>query len=345
MNIVARFLLYLSKTDRRLIALCSDSASKTQVGYGVFVLIVGIFAFTSASYALRTTLGDGYAVYAVAAVYAALIMFIDREIVSANSKGRGMIAVRLALAVFIGLVVSVPIELKLFEEQIKQQQKLNENDNNAPYLEQKQRAEAQYRERIVEKERQIQTLEAEAGDLETRITNEVLRPDQQISGVAQGTLRPGMGPVYRRLKEQAAEKAGQLSQAREAFDKLKEDEQAELKRLEDEFGRVAIPPADDLLSRYVALGAVKQDPRKGSDAWFMAWGVRLLLIMLELTPALIKILQEENEYDAVLQANRRRSITRIYAIANDHMEQLAQNGGSNPTPTLLEQLKTDPLTS
>ena len=33
----------------------------------------------------------------------------------------------------------------------------------------------------------------------------------------------------------------------------------------------------------------------------MAWGVRLLLIMLELTPALIKVLQEENEYDAVLK--------------------------------------------
>ena len=345
MNIVARILLYLSKTDRRLIGLCSDSAYKTQVGYGVFVLIVGIFAFTSASYALRTTLSDSYAVYAVAAVYASLIMFIDREIVSANSKGKKMIAVRLALAVFIGLVVSVPIELKLFEEQIRQQQKRGENDDNAPYLERKQRAEALYRERIVAKEKQIEALVKEVGDLETRITNEVLQPNAQISGVERGTLRPGKGPVYFQLKEQTEKKNKQLEQVRKDYEQLKTDEQNELKRLEEEFGKVAVPPADDLLSRYVALGAVKQDPQKGSDAWFMAWGVRLLLIMLELTPALIKILQEENEYDAVLQANRRRSITRIYAIANDHMEQLAQNGGSNPTPTLLEQLKTDPLTS
>lgn len=77
----------------------------------------------------------------------------------------------------------------------------------------------------------------------------------------------------------------------------------------------------------------------------MAWGVRLLLIMLELTPALIKVLQEENEYEALVRATRRRSITRIYAIANDHMEQLTQNGGQNPTPTLIGQLKADPLTS
>lgn len=345
MNIVARILLYLSKTDRGLIVLCSDSARKTQVGYGIFVLIVGIFAFTSASYALRTTLSDGYAVYAVATVYAALIMFIDREIVSTTNKGKGMIATRLVLAVFIGLVISVPIELKLFEKQIVQQQKLLENADNSPYLGMKQRASAEYRERVVAKERQIAELEKEAGDLETRITNEVLQPDRQMPGVSRGTLRPGVGPVYRRLREQADEKGRQLSQVRADYEKLKADEQNQLKLIEDEYSRQAVPPADDLLSRYVALGAVKRNPQRGWDAWFMAWGVRLLLIMLELSPALIKLLQEGNEYDAILQANRRRSITRIYAIANDHMEQLAQNGGHNPTPTLLEQLKTDPLTS
>lgn len=345
MNIVARILLYLSKTDSRLIGLCSDSAYKTQVGYGIFVLIVGIFAFTSSSYALRTTLGDGYAVFAIAAVYAALIMFIDREIVSATNKGKGMLATRLVLAVLIGLVVSVPIELKLFEGQIIQQQKILENANNSPYLEKKQQAEAQYRERIVFKERQIAELERQAAEIQDRITNEVLQPDRQIQGVPRGTMRPGMGPVYRRLQEQAAEKDGQLRKEREDYNKLAADEQAELERIEREYGRQAVPHADDLLSRYVALGAVKQDAQRGWDAWFMAWGVRLLLIMLELTPALIKVLQEESDYDALLLANRRRSITRIYAIANDHMEQLAHNGGHNPTPTLLEQLKTDPLRS
>lgn len=345
MNIVARILLYLSKTDSRLIALCPDAAYKTQVGNGVFVLIVGIFAFVSASYALRSTLSESYAIYAIATVYAALIMFIDREIVSATNKGKGMIATRLLLAVFIGLVISVPIELKLFEKQIKQQQKLLENANNSSYLGQKQQAEAQYHDLISGKDKRIQELAKEASDLQTRITNELLSPGEQMPGVSGGTLRPGKGPVYQRLIEQAAEKDEELRQAREDYEKLKADEPNVRRRLEEGYSEQAIPPADDLLSRYVALGAVKQDPQRGWDAWLMAWGVRLLLIMLELTPALIKTLQEENEYDAILQANRRRSITRIYAIANDHMEQLAQNGGHNPTPTLLEQLKTDPLTS
>jgi hypothetical protein len=272
-------------------------------------------------------------------------MFIDREIVSATNKGKGMIATRLVLAVFIGLVISVPIELKLFERQIAQELKRLQNSDNSSYVEIKQQAAAQYRARVVAKEAQVHELEKEAADLQKRITNEVLGPHEQIEGVTRGTLRPGKGPVYERLIKQAEENDAQLRQARADYETLKAGEQRELEGLEVEYGKQAIPPADDLLSRYVALGSVKRDPQRGWDAWFMAWGVRLLLIMLELTPALVKALQEENEYDAILQANRRRSITRIYAIANDHMEQLAQNGGHNPTPTLLEQLKTDPLTS
>jgi hypothetical protein len=338
-------LFYLSKTDRELIGLCSNTAYKTQSGNGIFVLIVGIFAFSSASYALRTALGANRLAFVVAAVYATLIMFIDREIVSATSKNRGMVATRLGLAVFIGLVVSVPIELRIFEKQINQELRRIQNTNNSPYLARKQQAETEYRGRVQAAAQYVQELEKEISQLQDRLTNEVLQPDRQIPGVAAGTGRPGEGPVYRRLQAQIEEKKNQLAQARAEQRKLEGEEAQVLARIAAEYQQQELPEADDLLSRYVALGAVKQDPLRGWDAFAMAWGVRLLLIMLELTPALIKVLQEENEYDALVRATRRRSITRIYAIANDHMEQLTQNGGQNPTPTLLGQLKTDPLTS
>jgi len=343
MSILTRPLLALSKTDCNLIRLCSDHAYKTQAGYGVFVLIVGIFAFCSSSYALSTSLGVR-AVYFVAAVYATLIMLIDREIVSGTSKNRVMIGARLVLAVFIGLVVSVPLELRIFDQQITQQLREKQNDKNKPYREEKQRAEAQFRARVATSEQSIQKFETEAGQLEHRVTNEVMRPDEQFQGVVAGTGRPGRGPVYRRLQEQVIETNKQLERARNDLQDLRNQQQQELARIDEQYRMQEIPPADDLLSRYVALGAVKQNPEQGADAWAMAWGVRLLLILLELTPALIKLLQEENEYEALLRANRRRSITRIYSIANDHMQQLVQNGGQNPTPTLIGQIKSEPLT-
>jgi cell division protein FtsB len=345
MNVGTELLFRLSKTDRRIIAHCSEVAHKTQAANGLFVLIVGIFAFFSASYALRTVFGPNKITYLVAAVYSTLIMLIDREIVSTTNKSKGMIATRLVLAVFIGLVVSVPLELRIFEKEVAQELKRIENSNNSPYLARKQEAEAQYRSRIVSKEQEIQKLNDDATQLQQRLTNEVLDKNKQFTGVVAGTGHPGIGPVYRRLNEQIKVHSDQLTKAQDELRELQANETQELDRIAAEYKQQEIPPADDLLARYVALGAVKQDPVHGWDAWTMAWGVRLLLIMLELTPALIKILQEENEYDALLQANRRRSITRIYAIANDHMEQLAENGGQNPTPTLLDQLNTEPLTS
>ena len=344
MSILAKPLFALSKTDSRLIQLCSDNAYKTQAGYGLFILIIGIFAFFSSSYALKTTL-DISGVYFIAAIYAILIMLIDREIVSVANKNRVMIATRVVLAVCIGLVVSVPLELRMFAPQIEQQMKaMLDSDNQGP-IEERKEAEDQYDARIRAAEEDIKNLETEIRDLTKRITNEVLVAGQQFHDVTPGTLRPGKGPVYNQLMDQKVETEKKLTTAHDALRTLKADKPQVMNEIDEKFKRNALPPASDLLSRYTALGAVKQHPARGWDAWFMAWGVRLLLIMLEVTPALIKLLQEDNEYDALVRTTRRRSITRIYAIANDHIEQLAQNGGQNPTPTLIAQLKADPLTS
>lgn len=344
MSILVKPLFALSKTDSKLIQLCSDNAYKTQAGYGLFILIIGIFAFFSSSYALKMTL-DISGVYFIAAIYAILIMLIDREIVSVANKNRLMIGTRVVLAVCIGLVVSVPLELRMFAPQIEQQMKaMLDSDNHRP-IEERKDAEKQFGDRIREAEKEVETLKAEINELDKRITNELLAAGQQFQGVTRGTERPGKGPVYHRLVDQKDETEKKLVKAQEALRTLKAEEPQVMNEIEDKFKRNALPPASDLLSRYTALGAVKQHPSRGWDAWFMAWGVRLLLIMLEVTPALIKLLQEDNEYDALVRATRRRSITRIYAIANDHMEQLAQNGGQNPTPTLIAQLKADPLTS
>jgi Domain of unknown function (DUF4407) len=343
MNIFTRPLIALAKTDRNLISMCSDHAHKTQAGFGLFVLIVGIFAFFSSSYALKTSLGTK-TVYLVAIVYAGLIMLIDREIVSVTRKSGLMITVRLCLAVLIGLVVSVPLELRIFEQQIKQQQKETLNEKNKPHLAKKELAKEKYDEKLARAEKRVKDLEAESIVLQKRVANEVLNSKNQNPDVQAGTGKPGEGPVFRLLQSQLKEHEKLLEGANNDYTRTLAEKESELKRIDDDYQALAIQSTDDLLSQYIALGELKNDPERGWDAFFMAWGVRLLLIILELTPALIKLLHEENEYDALLEANRRRNITRIYSIANDHMEQLTENGGQNPSPTLISQLKSEPLT-
>jgi len=106
MSIVTKALLYLSKTDSETRVVCSDLAYKNAGWLWSLRANSCIFAFASASYALRTALGNSIFVLLNPMVYSTLIMFIDREIVSANlAKNKRMVATRLVLAVFIGLVI------------------------------------------------------------------------------------------------------------------------------------------------------------------------------------------------------------------------------------------------
>src|SRR5690349_6391292 len=136
MSIFSRFLQFLSKTDRRLIEHCTDHSVKTQVTNGVFVLLTATSAFLSDMYAVYTTFKDFRIAIPVGLLYATVIAFIDREIVSTSNRTATL--ARLPLAVAIGLVVSVPLEMKLFEKRIQTQMETADRDKNRGAREQKQ---------------------------------------------------------------------------------------------------------------------------------------------------------------------------------------------------------------
>jgi hypothetical protein len=99
---------------------------------GLFVLITALFAFLSSYYALTTIFGDwdemsqtyvlaikdSLLVGACAFLYAMMIGLIDREIVASKNKKAALL--RIPLAIMIGIIVSVPIKLKVLERRINQ---------------------------------------------------------------------------------------------------------------------------------------------------------------------------------------------------------------------------------
>jgi hypothetical protein len=95
------------------------------------------------------------------------------------------------------------------------------------------------------------------------------------------------------------------------------------------------------LASYEALERVKAN---SPSAIYMAWGIRFLIILLEMSPALMKLLQRTNEYNVILEAVRRVNISRVLGIANDQIDQITHNPRTTPKPTLLEQLNENPLT-
>ncbi|MEX0274979.1 MAG: DUF4407 domain-containing protein, partial [Flavobacteriaceae bacterium] len=116
-----KILLFLSKTDDELYESCPQSAKNTQLAYGLFVLLTGVLAFISGTYAISNLFIDydwqhnttefqdeGLLIsISLGVLYAIMIMAIDREVVSARNKGAAFS--RLFLAMAIGTVVAVPI--------------------------------------------------------------------------------------------------------------------------------------------------------------------------------------------------------------------------------------------
>jgi hypothetical protein len=123
MSKVKNFLLYCSGADLKILEQCPSDENKF-VGIGGTVLFTGILAFFSAGYAIYTVFDSYFFAFAFGLVWGLMIFNLDRYIVS-SMKSRGsfgkdfLIAFpRLLLAVLLALVISKPLELKIFQKEI-----------------------------------------------------------------------------------------------------------------------------------------------------------------------------------------------------------------------------------
>lgn len=336
MSFVSRFLMFLSKTDRRVIAHCTDFAQKTQATYGVFVLLTGAFAFLSCVYAVSTSFDSPFVYVPVAVLYSILIISIDREIVSAMN--RWMTLPRLVLALVIGLVISVPLEMRMFAGSIRQEkERLNKNENQDA-VNQKLTSRQAF-------EKKVSDLDNEIKGYRQNIAEASLAMQEETAGaVREGAVRTGKagrGPAYEEAKRQKEVNEQLLSEATGKLAALIRTKNEVYEEIDEAYELKNIKPVDDLLTNYVAMEHFKKTSPASRE---MAWGLRALIILIEVIPALIKLLHPLTEYTALVEAMRRRNITRVYAVVNDHMDQTIAQPHLVPTPTLLQQLEQDPLT-
>lgn len=336
MSIFTRFFQFLSKTDRRLIEPCTDHSVKTQVTNGVFVLLTATFAFLSGMYAVYSTFKDFRVAIPVGILYATLIAFIDREIVSTTTKYGA--ALRLPLAFVIGLVIAVPLEMRLFNDRIEKQLESENLDKNKAAREQKQHDEQAFQERVKSIEAEIKTyrqnIDAAGLAMQDEITGEVR--NGRGSGIA------GEGRAFRAAREQLDRNKELLAAAQAELQRLTQAEAVESARIKENFTGSTVAKPDDFLARYEALETVKAN---SPSAIYLTMGIRALLILLEMSPALMKLLQRDNEYTIALEGTRRVNIARVIGLANDQIDQIVRDPKRAPKPTLLEHLRENPFTS
>ena len=319
-------LFWASKTDPRLAAVCSRWARATQAAFGLFVFFTTALAFGAAYYTLSTLAVPARWSLWIAVAWALFVCFLDREIVGGLDKATALVRPLLALA--IGTIVAIPIELWIFQDRVDQELAKQYRQNNQEQFVRLRAAHNQMEARRTELQSTLAELRKQETDWGRVMDDELVgRPKAGRSGIS------GAGPVFDNAKAQQEGVRDRIGEVRRDLEELQRSLPLERQRLNEEFQREEVAYLRTFAVRYEAL----QDVVHSSIALYrLSWGVTIFFILLETTPALIKLLTPNVDYHHLVNAEIQENILRIDEIAFRNYE-LAKRDPNKPHLSVSEK--------
>ncbi|MEN8118930.1 MAG: DUF4407 domain-containing protein [Bacteroidota bacterium] len=334
MSLFYQFFSWCSGARLYLLKSCPTDYNK-YFGIGMIVFLTGIMASITGYFALYTIF-DSYWIAAVFGVFwGILIFFLDWFIVGSLKKEEKFISEflfsvpRIILAVLLAVVISKPLELKLFEKEI-----------NAVLVNVKSESSIKYNKLVDKEFDQIRTLKTENDNLRKEIKNKELQRNllfDMIIKEAEGRSPTGIigkGPVYR-------EKKAEFDRLNNNLDILKKNN-AELIKLNlqkieelnvqknDRIDKSSkdIQKADGLLARLEAMSILKE---KNNTVNIASWFIFILFVLIEAAPILVKLLSRRGPYDELIdkeeyekQIEYKKQKIKAKVLANNYLELLKQ---------------------
>ncbi|PCJ98040.1 MAG: hypothetical protein COA50_03690 [Flavobacteriaceae bacterium] len=297
---IQRFFILCSGADTAILENCSKGEQNKYAGIGATVFFTAVMAFIASSYALFTVFDNVYTSIFFGLIWGLLIFNLDRFIVSTIKKRDSIksellqAAPRIVLAVIIAVVISKPLEMKIFEKEINQV--LLEQKNELT-LANKDQIALQYDPEIAGLNQDITTLKNEITIQEAE-TNALY--DTYISEAEgrAGTMLLGKGPVYDEKREKHDAALLELQQLKTTNNEKIAGIETQIAGLDIAYnGAVTdsqpiIDGFDGLMARINALGEL---------AWFPSFFIFLLFLAIETSPIIAKLLSPKGEYDYKLE--------------------------------------------
>lgn len=273
-------------------------------GIGGTIFFTGLLAAISGGYALWTVFNQWWAALLFGAVWGLMIFNLDRYIVSSMKKREGfwdefkMALPRLVLAVIIAMVISKPLELKIFDKEIQAELIIMEQKT---FKVQEDKVKERYQARITELNAAIDKAKKEVTQQGGRRDTLMLLAQQEADGTGGSRIR-NLGPIYK-AKKADADAAGkaydtlsahnqqlitQYQQEIAATDSTIKNTIAELKR----------DRLDGFASRMDALGHLTD---ASAPIRYANWFIILLFIAIETAPVFVKLISPRGPYDDLLE--------------------------------------------
>lgn len=295
-----QFFIICSGSDTDILEQCSKGEQNKYAGIGATVFFTALMAFIAASFALFTVFDNLYTSIFFGLIWGLLIFNLDRYIVSTIKKTGNVLneliqaSPRIILAVIIAIVISKPLELKIFEKEINQV--LLEQKNELTLANKNQIAK-QFNPNIENLNKDILTFQQEIATKEAEVNALYNTYIAEAEGTA-GTKLLGKGPVY---KEKRTKHDALLAELQE----LKTDNKAKITATETKIATLKndyetqvvttqpiINSFDGLMAR---INALEKLP------WLPSLFIFLLFLAIETSPILAKLLSPKGAYDFKLE--------------------------------------------
>ena len=295
-----KFFITCSGADKNILENCANGEQNKYVGIGATVFFTAVMATIAGSYALFTVFDNIYAAIAFGVIWGLLIFNLDRFIVSTikktDSKFKEFLQAspRIILAIIIAIVISKPLELKLFEKEINN---VLLTEKNQMTLDNKKQIAEQFTPEIESINSEIAVLKQEitSKEKETNILYETYIAEAEGR---KGTKKLGKGPVYEEKRAKHDDFLDALNQLKKVnSEKIKQKESAivsliEKQKLAEIKSQPVISNFDGLMARIDALGKLP---------WLPSFFIFLLFLAIETSPIIAKLLAQKGEYDFKLE--------------------------------------------
>ena len=291
-----RFFTFCSGADTEILSTCTKGERNKYVGIGATVFFTAIMASIASGYALYTVFDTIYTAIFFGFIWGLLIFNLDRYIVSTLKKRNSLkhellqAAPRVILAVIIAIVISKPLEMKIFEKEINQ---VLLEEKNAMTLANKEQLALQYQPKITSLQQQIAALKNEITEKETATDALYDTYISEAEGTA-GTGLLGKGPVYKEKREKHDAYLAELNALKISNSQKITSIEAEIAALNSDYdtavsdSQPVIDGFDGLMARINALDKLP---------WLPSFFIFLLFLAIETAPIIAKLLAPKGEYD------------------------------------------------
>lgn len=338
-SFINEFLWTCGGVDKDLLRMCPTDWAK-KAGMGGTILGTAVLATFSGGFAAYT-ISDNIGIAIIIGIIWGLVIFnLDRYLVnSMYSDGEPTISKqeflsglpRIIIAIFLGIVISTPIELKIFDGKINDylsQEKATyietcKDRDLAEFNKEDSRLKTDY-ENAAREVSIVQNcmVAEEKGLIYNRSTGEITK--DELGNPLKNPRGAGNGDAYKELKKMEPllkQKANNLktkydlyhAKAEKLISKSKNDAESDYK---DQIG---------LSKKLEAMSAITDTP---TSCWYMPWTwsslaivrffISLMFIILEILPVVNKMMQTDGEYDKLidLESDTREKLTRIKEFNN-----------------------------